>query len=414
MKLSDFGRQLTGDSGIVTLMEDLGDALNVNPDILFLGGGNPARIPEFEALIAEELKQIADDPNRLNKLVGVYQSPQGAEDFLDALVAFYRKEMGWNISRKNIALSNGSQSAFFVLLNLLAGTDAAGARHVCFPMMPEYLGYADQCVSPGLIYGFRPQIEQLNNRQFKYHVDFRALNLKPGTAAISVSRPTNPTGNILQSDEIEHLHKLAVAADIPLVVDCAYGDPFPGVCYEQVKTLWHDNMILVQSLSKLGLPGARTGIVVANEEVISRFVKANTIMCLANGNFGPGIMSSIVASGRLPGIKNQILLPFYRARRQAMLSCIERRFSGLDYRIHVSEGAFFVWLWFPSLPIASAELYQRCKQRGLLIMPGEPFFFGLESPWSHAEQCIRLTFCQSESVIESAIDILAQELESLV
>ena len=43
MNLSNFGRKLSNRNGIVSLMEDLGEALNVNPDLLFLGGGNPAR-----------------------------------------------------------------------------------------------------------------------------------------------------------------------------------------------------------------------------------------------------------------------------------------------------------------------------------------------------------------------------------
>ena len=35
MKLSAFGKKLTSGSGIVDLMEDLGSALNENPDMIF-------------------------------------------------------------------------------------------------------------------------------------------------------------------------------------------------------------------------------------------------------------------------------------------------------------------------------------------------------------------------------------------
>lgn len=34
--LSPFGERLSAPAGIVSLMDDLGEALNVNPDILFL------------------------------------------------------------------------------------------------------------------------------------------------------------------------------------------------------------------------------------------------------------------------------------------------------------------------------------------------------------------------------------------
>ena len=63
---------------------------------------------------------------------------------------------------------------------------------------------------------------------FKYHVDFSKLQVTEKTAAMCVSRPTNPTGNVLTDDEVEHLDEIAQAADIPLIIDGAYGLPFPA------------------------------------------------------------------------------------------------------------------------------------------------------------------------------------------
>ena len=51
--------------------------------------------------------------------------------------------------------------------------------------------------------------------------------------------------------------------------------------------------------------------------------------------------------------------------------------AGLPLRIHRPEGAFFLWLWFPGLPIPSAELYRRLKQRGVYVLSGHHFFPGL-------------------------------------
>ena len=44
MKLSKFGNKFTQESGILTLMDDLGEALTAGERMLMLGGGNPARI----------------------------------------------------------------------------------------------------------------------------------------------------------------------------------------------------------------------------------------------------------------------------------------------------------------------------------------------------------------------------------
>ncbi|TVZ39958.1 valine-pyruvate aminotransferase [Alteromonadaceae bacterium 2753L.S.0a.02] len=407
MKLSPFGEQLTGDSGIVSLMEDLGDALNVNPNILFLGGGNPAWIPAFEQRIAKHLKSICDDPDQLHKLLGVYQSPRGNEDFIQALTAYLRKRYDWPITERNLAVASGSQSAFFLLLNMLAGE-----RKVCFPMMPEYLGYRDQGIAPGMYCGFRPQIEEIGEHRFKYHIDFDALEIDESIAALCVSRPTNPTGNVITDSEMQRLSDLAHERQIPLIVDCAYGLPFPGLIYQPVSHQWNDNTILALSLSKLGLPGVRTGIIVAPESITEKFVRANTIVSLANGNLGPALANALLRANELDAVCEQELQPFYRQKREFMLTELDRVLAGLNYRVHQSEGAFFVWLWFPELAMSSETLYQRLKAKNVLIMAGEHFFFGLGEPWPHSQQCIRLNFCQPGPAITQALEILAAEIRA--
>ena len=58
MKLSKFGERFAGHSGIVQLMDDLGKAMSENPDMLMLGGGNPAHIPDVQKVFQERFNQI--------------------------------------------------------------------------------------------------------------------------------------------------------------------------------------------------------------------------------------------------------------------------------------------------------------------------------------------------------------------
>jgi len=412
--LSQFGRRLSGESGIVSLMDDLGDALNVNPDMLFLGGGNPAAIPEFERLIGTHLNALVNEPDQLHKLLGVYQSPQGNERFISLLAKYFNERCGWPVSEENIAITNGSQSAFFLLLNMLAGERADKGRqeprNICLPMAPEYLGYGDQILAPGGFRSTRPLIELVGEHGFKYNIDFDRLNINESTAALCVSRPTNPTGNVITDKELARLNELSLRYEIPLIIDCAYGLPFPGIVYGPAELQWQANNIFVLSLSKLGLPGVRTGIVVASKELIAQLVSANTIVSLANGNLGPMLGASLLQDNSLDRICSDVLLPYYQGRRALMLALLEKHFHGLCYRVHKSEGAFFVWLWFPELTISSDRLYERLKKRQVLIMAGEHFFFGLEQPWEHSKQCVRLNFCQSDAVLETALAIIAEEL----
>ena len=76
MKLSKFGEKFSSQSGIVELMDDLGTALNENPNMIFMGGGNPGRIPQVEQVFKARMETILSDPAQLHSLMGVYQSPQ--------------------------------------------------------------------------------------------------------------------------------------------------------------------------------------------------------------------------------------------------------------------------------------------------------------------------------------------------
>jgi valine--pyruvate aminotransferase len=166
----------------------------------------------------------------------------------------------------------------------------------------------------------------------------------------------------------------------------------------------------VLSLSKLGLPGARTGIVIANPTVINAFAKANTILNLACGNFGPALAKHLLADGKILQLSRDIVAPFYRDKMENAVRIFKHHLGDLPYRIHKPEGAIFLWLWFKDLPITSEELYQRLKARGVLVISGHHFFPGLEEEWQHSHECIRVTYCQDASVVEAGARIIAEEV----
>lgn len=414
MQLSRFGEKISAEAGIVTLMEDLGAALRGNPEMIFMGGGNPAFIPEVETALAQALEQALEDPVRRQQILGVYQPPQGDARLLDDLAALLNREYGWPLGREHIALANGSQSAFFVLFNLFGGLCADGTeRHIQLPLAPEYLGYSDLGLAPGLFKAARPLIEMLPEGLFKYRVDFENFRLGESTGAVCLSRPTNPTGNVLTDAEMERLDAMARAAEVPLIVDGAYGQPFPNIIFGQAQPHWNDNTILVLSLSKLGLPGTRTGIVIAHPDVIRAFTRANTVLNLASGNFGPAIVQDLLARDQLLTLGREHIQPFYQTRMRVALQIFRQHLVGLPCYIHKPEGAFFLWLWFKGLPVSSEELYQRLKSRGVLVVPGQHFFPGLEEEWQHSRECIRITYCQEPERLERGAQILAEVVNAL-
>jgi len=415
MKLSKFAQRFSEHSGIVLLMDDLGDAMAGEKDVFMLGGGNPAHIPEVQSFFQDRMQRLLDEPAEFAHVVGDYDSPQGDKVFLTALADLLNHEYGWGVSLNNIALTAGSQSAFFLLFNMYAGEYEDDSRKkILLPLAPEYIGYGDVGLAPDMFTAYRPTIEKFNDHTFKYHVDFEKLTVDKSTGAICVSRPTNPTGNVLTDDEVSRLVTLASDHDVPLILDNAYGMPFPGIIFSEAELVWNENIILSMSLSKLGLPGARTGIIVAHEEVIKTISNINGIVNLALGSIGPALALDLIKSGEVTRISQAIIKPYYENKAKRAMTLLHEQLSGIDYYIHKTEGAIFLWLWFPGLSVTCEELYHRLKQRGVLVIPGHYFFAGLEDDdWRHKHECIRMTYSMNDDIVSAGIKIIADEVKKL-
>jgi valine--pyruvate aminotransferase len=414
MNLSKFGVKFTRKAGITELMDDLGAAM-ASGDTLMLGGGNPAHIPEVQDHFRRSMENILAEPHGFETMIGNYDGSRGNATFIEALAALLRETFGWNITAKNIALTNGAQSGLFYLFNLFAGEMPDGSKKkILFPLTPEYIGYADAGLSDDFFTARRPSIEMLDDSLFKYHVNFDELKAGDDIGAICVSRPTNPTGNVLTDAEIQQLDAIAGAKGIPLIIDGAYGTPFPNIIYTEAKPFWSPNTILTMSLSKLGLPNLRTGIVIAPEEIAAAIGGINGVMHLAPGGLGARLALELVQSGEIIQMSRDIVQPYYRKKALDALALLREELAGLPCRIHKPEGALFLWLWFQDLPCTSAQLYEMLKARNTLIIPGHHFFPGLENEeWQHKHECIRVSYAQDSAAVHEGIRIIAEEVRKL-
>lgn len=417
MKFSSWGERIRNGSGIGNLMDDLGSALAADTGHLdMLGGGNPAIIPEIARRWRELMHLLlVSEPERFDRMLGIYDTQQGNPRFCQAVASLFNQTFGWSLTPENIAITNGGQTAYFFLFNLLAGTAEDGSkRRILFPSSPEYIGYADQMLEPHCYLSVPSSIELIGQDRFKYHVDFDALPADTADiAAACLSRPTNPTANVLSDAELQRLYAWCRQRQIPLILDNAYGTPFPNLVYNDAQPFWGEGVILTYSLSKLGLPGTRTGIVIGPPEIIATLGSINAIAGLANGNIGQQLTLPLFESGEILELCAHYAQPYYQSRSEKALAAAKQAFQGIPHRIHLCQGAFFLWLWLPELTCGSAKVYQACKQAGVVVVPGHYFFYGLEQPWAHAQQCLRISYAMDIEGFPSAIKKVADVVREL-
>lgn len=403
---------MSEDAGIYSLMDDLGEALHQRPDMIMMGGGNPAHIPAVSQEFRSRLQEISNSPSEADSMLGTYQSPQGSAPFREAMAHYLNVHTGWGISAENIAVSNGSQLAFFILSNLFCGTqEDESNKRMLLPLVPEYIGYADVGLTPEFFTAQPPLIEQLDEHFFRYKIDWDNVKLDSSIGAMCLSRPTNPTGNVIEDADLIRLQQCAEEKGIPLIIDCAYGFPFPNILFnERENPRWSEHSIFLMSLSKLGLPGLRSSVVVGNTELIRAYNQASTVLTLAASSIGPDFFTPYLQSRKIDQIVDQHILPFYRQARDYAIEVVKSKLSQYGVMMHSPEGAFFLWLWLKDLPISSEDLYQRLKDEGLLVLNGENFFIGIDKSWTHSKQCLRLSYCLPPEKIDQGIEILSREL----
>ncbi len=95
------------------------------------------------------------------------------------------------------------------------------------------------------------------------------------------------------------LREMTSRAGVPLMIDNAYGPPLPNICFVPVTPAWDENMILTMSLSKIRLPGTRTGIVIARPDIIRAVVSMVTTSSLCPNNLGQALVTPYLEDGTL-------------------------------------------------------------------------------------------------------------------
>lgn len=417
MEFSDFGRKLSSHSGILQLMDDISRPLPPGVEPLALGGGNPARVSAVEKAYRREIESLLSDGDRFEDVIAHYDSPQGRVGFLKTVADYFHAAYGWDITEENVAVTNGSQSAMFYLFNMFGGTASGRLKKILIPLMPEYIGYRDQGIEEDIFVSVPSKCTYFDDRTFKYSLDTDAvskyLDEHDDIGAIALSRPTNPSGNVVTDDEIHILSELAEKHSIPLIVDNAYGLPFPDIIFaENAEPVWNENIIISMSLSKIGLPSIRTGIVIAPKEIASALSGMNAIAALASGSMGPVLADNLIRTGELVRLAREEVRPFYKKKAEHMEECIRRSLDGTDYYYHRIEGSIFVWLYLPSLEIPTLEFYSILMKEGVITVPGEYFFFGNGSgryPHEHYDKCLRLNYSGSDHVTEKGLEIIGRK-----
>ncbi len=314
----------------------------------------------------------------------VMRDPGAAVDYMDPAgqvelrrqIAYRAGTMGMVIDPEQVIVTNGATEAMAVAMRTVArpGDTIAVESPTYFLLLQliEDLGLKAVEVPSDPVNG-------LNIDAFE-----DIVSGIPVAALLCVVNFNNPYGSLMPDDARQRLVDLANRSGIRLIEDDIYGDlhfgpyrPRPLKSFDR-----EGNVVLCSSFSKTLAPGLRVGWIAAEsgrEEMLSR--KHNS--SIANASLTQMAVAEFLASG---GYDRHL-----RQLRRALKQQVERMRHELTRvlpegtRISQPQGGFVLWVELPR-GIDATELFRRCLEQGVNILPGALF-----SPTRKFRNCIRIS-----------------------
>ncbi|MYV45643.1 valine--pyruvate transaminase [Streptomyces sp. SID2888] len=417
MRLSPIGTRMAGMSGLRSIMEDVASTMagTAEEDWINLGIGNPAAIPEAGAMWRQALSNaLAED---FDRVVGRYGPSRGSTVLVDAVVDYFNRVYGWDLTPQHVVIGPGSQMVCFAAAALFVGPGPDGMRRLVMPMVPDYTGYQGLCMHEDGIAGVAPRITLEAEHRFSYSLDLDALARRDDLGMLLISSPGNPTGRAVTRTELDGLITVAEQHDVPLVVDHAYGAPFPRIGEVHVDPVRHRNVINCFSVSKAGLPGERIGFAIGDPDHIGALAAFMSNSVLHAPQLPQAAVAAALRDGGLDRVTREAITPHYRHKRQFMEEVLAEQLPpGLNWRVHSGSGGMFSWIWIDHPWFDDIDMYRRLKEKQVFVVPGRYFFVAAPStdlPDGHATRCLRLSLSAPEKTIVDGVTRLADTLTDM-
>ena len=232
--------------------------------------------------------------------------------------------------------------------------------------------------------------------------------ITPGTRAILICNPGNPTGVLYPKEALEQLAKIVKKHDLFLIADEVYRefnyDAEPHFSTLGLKEI-EQNVVVVDSISKrFSACGARIGCVVSrNEELLGLILK------MAQARLSPPTFGQIGATAvyQLPNSYYKGVVAEYSKRRDILKSALDEIDGVLCPQVN---GAFYAMV---RLPVDDSEdfcrwMLEEFSHEGATVMmaPGDGFY---ATPGRGRDE-VRIAYVLNCDDLKAAMDCLAAGL----
>jgi aminotransferase len=325
--------------------------------------------------------------------VNQYAITWGARSFRNAIAAKTRAHLGLEVDpEREITVTCGSTEAMIAALMAVINP---GDEVVIFE--PFYENYGPDTI----LSGATPRYVELRPPDWSFDPDELAAAFNPGTKAIIINTPNNPTGKVFSREELRCIADLCIEWDVLAITDEIYEHIlYDGFTHTAIATLdgMRERTITINGLSKTySVTGWRVGYAIAPAHLTASIRKVHDFLTV--GAAAPLQEAGTVALA-LPASYYTELARAYQARRDLLLEGLR----GAGFRCSVPGGAYYIMADITPLGQTRDVEFTRylVEKVGVAVVPGSSFF---HEPSSGAHY-IRFCFCKRDETLRAASERL--------
>ncbi|MFH1850406.1 MAG: pyridoxal phosphate-dependent aminotransferase [archaeon] len=346
-------------------------------DVVAFGAGEP----DFDT--PDNIKQAAI--KAINDGFTKYTPASGINELKDAIVEKFRKDNGIEYRRENVMVSCGAKH---ILYNATLATVNEGDE-VILPS-PYWVTFIEQI----RLAGGKPVVVDTGSG-FKFTAAMFKKHVTGRTKLLIFNSPNNPTGAIVDRDELEKIAKIAVENKIYVISDECYEkliyDGNEHVSIASLNNSIRELTITVNAVSKAySMTGWRIGYCAGPVDLIKGMGGLQD-HCTSN----PTSIAQMAALEALTGPQDSVgvMAKAFDERRKYMVMRLNRM-KGIT--CNTPEGAFYAFPDVSATGLSSAEFCARLLEQELVAaVPGAAF---------GDDKCIRLSYATSMKEIGRGMD----------
>lgn len=336
--------------------------LTEKPEIISFAGGLPA--PELFPLekIAEATANVLKSKG---EIALQYASTDGYPQLREIILNERVKPTGVDCTIDNIMLTNGSQQALEFSAKLFINKGDIIAVE-----SPSYLGAINAFLP------YEPEFLEVPMDENGMIVDELEQAIQNGTNVkmiYTIPEFQNPSGITMSVERRKRLTEVAAKYHIPLIEDSPYGElRFEGEKLPSIKSLDKSGYVInLGTFSKTFCPGLRLGWIVAERELIQKYILLKQGADLQCNTLSQLIAAEFMSKNDLNAHISEIV-KVYRKRRDLMINSMKEYFPK-EVKFTYPAGGLFTWVELRE-DLDTKLIAEEALKENVAFVPGASFF----------------------------------------